>query len=146
MASWGRNVDLSIAGTGSIDANTAPNTVEGANTEFTTEVSIGNLVTLDETNFVVTGITDDDTLTVQPAADVDFTDEAITLSEVPKYLSVELATTEAVYITVEEAQDANTRSIGIKTPGWNLYKEYEDANGNTRRKVETLVAMKQTTA
>lgn len=142
MASWGRNVDVVLTGTGSIDANTAPNTLEGANTEFTTEVSIGNLVTLDETNFVVTGITDEDTLTVQPAADVDFTDEPITLSEVPKYLSVEEATNEAVFVTVADAQDSNNRDIGIKTPGWTLYKEY----GNGRRRVETLVAMKQTSA
>lgn len=143
MASWGRNVDVVLTGTGSIDANT--NIVTGANTVFTEEVEVRNVIDLADAGlFVVTSVVDDETLNVEPLADVGATDEAILLSEVPKYLSTAQATTEATYVTVAEAQDSDNREIGIKTPGWTLYKEYEDANGNTRRKVETLVAMKQT--
>lgn len=138
MASWGRNVDVELSGTGSIDEDT--NIVTGANTAFTDEVEVRNLIDLDGTLFVVTSVVDDETLNVEPVSDSDISDEAILLSEAPKYLSTSEATTEAVFITVADAQDANNRIDGIKTPGWTLYKEY----GNGRRRVETLVAMKQT--
>lgn len=41
---------------------------------------------------------------------------------------------------VEAAVSAN-RAKGLKTPGWNTYSTYTSADGNTRHKVETLVAM-----
>jgi hypothetical protein len=107
---------------------------------FTEEVELRNVVALDDDAFVVLKIVDDETLEVAPIAIDGLSDEDILLSEVPKYLSVTEATTEATFVTVEEAQDANNRVIGVKTPGWTLYEEY----GNGRRRVETLVAMKQT--
>lgn len=48
----------------------------------------------------------------------------------------------AFLVDVDEAQVETNRDKGLKTPGWNLYREYTDQNGNTRRSVETLVAMK----
>jgi len=59
-------------------------------------------------------------------------------------LTTTQAFTEATFVTVAEAKDSDNREIGIKTPGWNLYKEYVNGNGDTRRVVETLVAMKST--
>ena len=143
MASWGRNVDVVLTGTGSIDANT--NIVTGANTVFTEEVEVRNVIDLDAAGlFVVTSVVDNDTLLVDPIAGVSATDEAILLSEVPKYLTTTQAITEAVYVTVTNAQDANNRVDGIKTPGWTLYKEYVNENGDTRKSAETIVSMKQT--
>ena len=143
MASWGRKVDVELTGTGSIDI--ATNTVIGANTVFTEEVEVRNLIDLNgEGVFVVTSVVDDETLLVDPVADATASDEAILLSEVPKYLSTMQAIEEATFVTILEAQNAGNRADGIKTPGWNLYKEYATQNGATRRVVETLVAMKQT--
>jgi hypothetical protein len=139
MASWGRKSDELLTGTGSIDANT--NIIIGANTVFTEEVELRNVVDLDGERFVVLQIVDDETLEVAPIGEIDLSGEDILLSEVPKYLTVVQATEEATLVTVSEAQDANNRVIGVKTPGWTLYKEYA---GGTRRRVETLVAMKQT--
>jgi hypothetical protein len=139
MASWGRKSDELLTGTGSIDANT--NIITGANTVFTEEVELRNVVDLDGDRFVVLKIVDDETLEVAPLGLNTLSDEDILLSEVPKYLTVAQATEEAVYVTVEDAQD---RIDGIKTPGWTLYSEYIDGRGNTRRKVEPLVAMKTT--
>jgi hypothetical protein len=140
MASWGRKSDELLTGTGSIDANTSPNLVVGANTIFTEEVELRNVIDLDGDRFVVLNIIDDETLEVAPLGENTLSGEDILLSEVPKYLSVTQATQETVYVTVSEAQDANNRVLGVKTPGWTLYNEY----GNGRRRVETLVAMKQT--
>lgn len=143
MASWGRNVDVVLTGTGSIDANT--NIVTGANTIFTEEVEVRNVIDLNAAGlFVVTSVIDDETLTVEPIAATGAIDEDVLLSEVPKYLTTTQAITEATYVTVAEAQDSDNREIGIKTPGWTLYKEYVNGNGETRRRVETLVAMKST--
>lgn len=142
MASWGRNADLTLTGTGSIDANT--NIVTGANTVFTEEVEVHNLISLDNNKFVVIEVTDDTTMAVEPIADANVADADVLLSEVPKYLSVTQATTEAVYITVADAQDTDNRANGFKTPGWTLYNEFVNEDGDTRRRVETLVAMKQT--
>lgn len=36
----------------------------------------------------------------------------------------------------------SNRAKGLKTPGWNLYFQYVDQNGNTRRKAEPLIVMK----
>jgi hypothetical protein len=143
MASWGRRVDEVLTGSGSIDANT--NIVTGANTVFTEEVESRNVIDLDgEGRFVVLSVVDDETLVVAPVAEDSATDEDILLSEVPKYLSITQAIEEATYVTVADAQDSDNREIGVKTPGWTLYKEYVNGNGDTRRVVETLVAMKQT--
>jgi hypothetical protein len=139
MASWGRKSDELLTGTGSIDANT--NIITGANTVFTEEVELRNVLDLDGDRYVVLTIVDDETLEVAPLGLSALSDEDILLSEVPKYLTVAQATQEAVYVTVSDAQD---RVDGVKTPGWTLYSEYVDGNGNTRRKVEPLVAMKQT--
>ena len=38
------------------------------------------------------------------------------------------------------------RSKGINTPGWTRYNTYTDAQGNTRNKVEVLVASSSYTA
>jgi hypothetical protein len=138
MASWGRKSDELLTGTGSIDANT--NIVTGANTVFTEEVELRNVVDLDGDRFVVLKINSDTELEVAPVGESDLSDEDILLSEVPKYLTVAQATQEATYVTVAEAKDANNRVLGVKTPGWTLYKEY----GTGRRRVETLVAMKST--
>lgn len=143
MASWGRNVDVELTGTGSIDETT--DTVIGVDTLFTDEVEVGNLIDLDgQGTFVVTNVVDDETLSVDPVASADVVGQPIFLSEVPKYLTTGQALNEATYVTIAEAQDATNRVDGIKTPGWTLYKEYVTEGGVTRRRVETLVAMKQT--
>ena len=136
MASWGRKADELLTGTGSIDANT--NIVTGANTVFTEEVELRNLISLDDNIFVVTSINSDEELEVLPVAEAGLTDEDILLSEAPKYLPVS-EINNVVYVATGDI-DANTRADGIKTPGWTLYEEY----GNGRKRVETLVAMKST--
>ena len=136
MASWGRKADELLTGTGSIDANT--NIVTGANTVFTEEVELKNLISLDDNIFVVTSINSDEELEVLPLAEADLTDEDILLSEAPKYLPVS-EINNVVYVATGDI-DANTRADGIKIPGWTLYEEY----GNGRKRVETLVAMKST--
>jgi hypothetical protein len=68
---------------------------------------------------------------------------------VPKYLETDANNTNkshdadnAYFVDLTEAGVASNRAKGLKTPGWNLYHTYTDANGNTRHKAEALVVMK----
>ncbi len=58
----------------------------------------------------------------------------------PKYLNT--ADTAAVEgISAAEAATPGNKAKGVQHPGWVLYRTYTDAQGNTRHKSETLVAM-----
>ena len=49
----------------------------------------------------------------------------------------------AYMVDTTEAQVESNRDKGLKTPGWNLYREYTTNGGTvTRRMVEPLVVMK----
>lgn len=52
----------------------------------------------------------------------------------------------AVFVDTTEARIESNRDAGIRTPGWNLFTTYTDANGRTRRRVESLVVMKVSAA
>lgn len=71
-----------------------------------------------------------------------------TLASAPKYLSTDAAAPmqndkdNAFFVDTTEAAVTSNREKGLKTPGWNLYKEY----GTGRKYVETLVPMKVTAA
>jgi hypothetical protein len=136
MASWGRIADLTITGTGTIDEDT--NIVTGTDTLFTEELEIRNLIALDGNVFQVMKINGDEELEVRPLSSEDLEDEDITVSEAPKYLAV--SQLDEIVLVAEDDIDTASRALGIKTPGWTLYKEY----GTGRRRVETLVAMKRT--
>lgn len=58
----------------------------------------------------------------------------------PKYLTT-ADKNATVGVSVSEAQQPINRNKGINTPGWVKYVTYTDAQGNTRHKTETLVAM-----
>jgi hypothetical protein len=67
-----------------------------------------------------------------------------TLGSAPKYLSADAAAPmqndrdNAFFVDTTEAAVTSNRAKGLKTAGWNLYKEY----GSGRKYVETLVPMK----
>lgn len=52
----------------------------------------------------------------------------------------------AFFVDTTEAAVTSNRAAGLKTAGWNLFTTYTDANGNTRRRVESLIPMKVTAA
>ncbi len=66
----------------------------------------------------------------------------------PKWLSTDANATpqtdkdNAFFVDTTEATIESNRDSGLRTPGWNLFTTYTDANGNTRRRVESLVPMK----
>lgn len=71
-----------------------------------------------------------------------------TAASAPKFLSTDTNATpqtdkdNAYFVDTTEATIESNRDAGLRTPGWNLFVTYTDANGNTRRRVESLVPMK----
>ena len=69
-----------------------------------------------------------------------------TANSAPQFLSTDananrnIDKDNAFFVDTTEAGVAGNRAKGLKTPGWNLYKEY----GTGRKYVETLVPMKVT--
>lgn len=49
-----------------------------------------------------------------------------------------------IFVDITEAGVVGNRARGIRTPGWNKYEEFVDAQGTTKYKVETLIAMSVT--
>jgi hypothetical protein len=144
MPLWGKNYEEPI--TGELTILQDETTVNGANTAFTQELSLKDVIALDVLDtdrFRVTSIVSDTEIEVEPVAAETYLDVAdATYSQVPKYLSVEDATQNAILVSVSDAQDSGNRAIGVRTAGWNLASQYTDQNGNTRNRVETLVALK----
>ena len=64
-----------------------------------------------------------------------------TETDAPKYLS-DADKENTYFVDLTEAGVESNRDKGITTPGWNLYTTYVNALGDTRHKVENLVAMK----
>jgi len=139
MSAWGRKSLLELTGTATIEDEST--TVTGTGTEFTTEVKVADVLDLDGTSFVVRSITSDTVLIVTTAATATITDSAILLSEMPTSVSKADIDAEVItFVEVSEAITTENRALGIKTPGWTRYETY----GDGRKRVETLVAMKNT--
>jgi len=52
----------------------------------------------------------------------------------------------AFFVDTTEATIESNRDAGLRAPGWNLFTTYTDANGATRRRVESLIPMKVSAA
>ena len=144
MPLWGKTYEEPITGELTLLQNET--TVNGANTAFTQELSVRNVIALDVLDtdrFRVTSIVSDTEIEVEPVSAETYLDVSdATYSQVPKYLSVEDATQKAILVSVTDAQNPSNRANGVRTAGWNLTSQYTDQNGNTRNRVETLVALK----
>jgi hypothetical protein len=152
MALWG-NKDSKTA-TGTIAISTA-GAVTGTGTAFTTEAKIGNYITAGGRDYQIVKITSNTAATViagknngNGSVTAVIAGASYALSEKPVFVAHESAetagksgdSTKVFGVNVTEAGVASNRAKGIKTPGWTRYTTYTDAQGNTRNKVEVLVA------
>ena len=142
MASWGRRDGDALTGNVAIANNaTALEGLTGAT--FLTELEIGTFVTVGAQEFKVTAVLDANSATVTPSSDLTVTNSAATVNDKPKWLD-EADAADTINVSVAEAQDANNRVDGIKSPGWVKHDTYTSGPGGsiTRKKTEILVAMK----
>lgn len=144
MALWGNKDSKAVTGTIAVTNNS--HAVVGTGTTFTTELKSGNTIVIANVEYRVESITDNTHLTLHAVyAGSTATGLSITANEQPAYIPEDsLAQVYGVDSgpgTNYEAQQSDNRARGLRTPGWVKYVTYQDSEGNTRHKVETLVAM-----
>ena len=151
MALWGNKDSKTAAGTVSI---TTAGAVTGTGTAFTTAAKIGNTMTVTGTEYQIVAIASDTACTVIAGTNngngtvTAKTAQSYALSEKPAFVAHESADTGGRHgnsskvfgVDETEARVASNRAKGLKASGWVRYNTYTDAQGNTRNKVEVLVA------
>jgi len=144
MALWGNKDSKSVTGT--IAVTNGSKAVVGTGTTFTTQLKSGNTLVIANVEYRVESITDNTHLTLHvPYAGSTATGVSVTANEQPAYISddslAQVYGVDTYPAGNMEAQMSENRARGLKTPGWVKYVTYQDSEGNTRHKVETLVAM-----
>lgn len=138
MALWGTKDTKTVAGTVAVTQNSTA--IVGTTTSFTTELKSGQTLVIAGVEYRVDVVTDDTHATLHTVyAGTTASDLTVTATEEPAYV-MDSERASVVGVSVAEAQNANNRAAGIKTPGWTKTVTYTDAQGNTRVKSEVLVA------
>lgn len=143
MARFGNKDTKAITGT--VEVTNGSPTVTGTGTAFLTELKAGNTLMIissgNTQEYRVRSITSDTVLTLEGNfGGITQATATITANEQPSYIPVD--DLESVYgVSAAEAAVSTNKAKGINTAGWVKYKTYTDAQGSTRHKAETLVAM-----
>jgi hypothetical protein len=133
MPLWGNRDSFSITGT--ISVNDTETTVTGSGTAFTTELDIGDMITIAGVKYKVVDIIDDEELEISPVYDgTNVSGGTITGQDTPKTL-LPADGRKTFGVDVTEAQ------VNVRDAGWVKRNTYVDIHGVTRDKREVLVAM-----
>ena len=158
MPLWGKADKYVVTGTVKLTNSSATatgNTASAMNTEInigdTVFISTANTAAGVNTRYRVDAIANGTSVTLGQVYN-GATNTAATVwgQDTPKYILQNgmpgQRTIDVIGLDLTEAQVAANRAKGLQTPGWIAYREYTDSAGNTRRRVETLVAMRSMTA
>lgn len=138
MSLWGTKDTKTVTGTVDVTQNSVD--IAGTGTAFTTELKTGQTLVIAGVEYKVDSIASDTAAKLHSAyAGTTAAGLTVTATEEPAYV-MDSERANVVGVSVAEAQNANNRAAGIKTPGWTKTVTYTDAQGNTRNKSEILVA------
>lgn len=152
MALWGKTDQAALTGTAKLTNGSATVTANSSTT-FNTEIDVGDNIFLSTANtaagantrYHVTAIANGTSLTIDRTyAGTSNVAATIWIQAAPKNVNgthVGMRAIDVVGVDVTEAKLAANRANGIKTPGWVRIN-----NSGTRKRVETLVAMRSMTA
>ena len=110
-------------------------------------VDQGDLLLIGGVSYYVEAVTSDTTLLIHTDGGVQAAVAATRRTapkEVAEYFAKggDSANYQLLGVDLTEAQDQGSRSRGINTPGWWLYRTYTDVSGETRHKAECIAAFK----
>lgn len=158
MPLWGKLDQAAITGTVKLVNNSATVAANSA-TALNTELRVGDVIYLSTANtaagantrYRVDAIANGTSITVGRTYAATTNNQATAyLQQQPKSIITNgqpgQRTNDIIGVDVTEAQLAANKAKGLGTPGWTSYREYTDSAGNTRRRAETLVAMRSMTA
>lgn len=144
MPLWGKRDSFAITGTAAV-TNSSP-TVTGSGTSFTTELNIGDMVTIASVKYRVAAIANTTSLTLGSVyAGTTASGLTITGQDTPRFLDQTEGRLTFGADKTEVGVAAN-KGKGFNSPGWVRHNTYTDANGKTRYRTETLVAVSSMTA
>lgn len=139
MPLWGTQDTKTVTGT--ITATQNSRTVTGSGTTFTTQLKPGQSLVIAGVEYQIDAIASNTSLSLRiPYAGTTASGLTVTANEQPAYAPH--ADLSSIYgISTAEASDTANKNKGINTPGWLKYTTYTDAQGATRHKAESLVAI-----
>lgn len=146
MSSWGNLDNVKIKGT--VTVYSTNTTVNGASTEFNTNVRAGDYITIVGTKYQVDTITSNTVLNITTTPSANNTGNAAYIQNGPKYIT-DIAVAQNTY-TIQRVIGADTVEVllanniaygNVDHTGWNHVMTYTDAYGARRIKSEVLVAM-----
>lgn len=156
MPLWGKKDQTALTGT-AILTNGSATVTANTSTTFNTEIRVGDNIFLSTANtaagantrYRVASIANTTSLTVgRTYAGTTNAAATVWIQQAPRYIvenNVGLRNIDVVGVDVTEARVAGNRNKGIRTPGWVRYVETTDSSSNTRKRAETLVAMRSMT-
>lgn len=137
MSLWGTKDTKALTGTVTVTEDSKD--VVGVGTQFTTELRPGQTVVVAGGQYKVDSIESDTELTLTyPYPTTTAAGETATARELPAYVH-DSERDDVIGIDLDEAN--SSKSIGVNTAGWGIYRTYTDGNGETRHKFESLVSM-----
>jgi hypothetical protein len=151
MALWGKIDQAALTGT-AIFTNGSTTVTANTSTTFNTQIKVGDNIFLSTANtaagantrYRVNAIANGTSLTIDRTyAGTTNAISGVSIQQAPKSTTgnhVGARPIDVVGVDVTEAQLAANRANGIKTPGWVRIN-----NSGTRKRVETLVAMRSMT-
>ena len=145
MSAWGNLDNVLISG--NVTTTSGGATVSGfGGATFTSNVEVGDSIIISGAKYRVTAIASAGSLTIDPVAASTLANVKAYVQQGPKYIQNTAAgnvyTIQNVYgVSADEVGVPENKARGFNQPGWASYITYQDAHGQTRTKVETLVAM-----
>jgi len=144
MALWGQRDTFTLTGTAFANNTVNTSILTGTGTVFTTELQVGSTILINGSSRKVVSITNNTSLTFEPAWTAANVATAIYGRDTPKWLAANSATVQSTQLantiytfgvdSNEARADAHTHA------GWVNVVKYTDMHGNARKKYETLVA------
>ena len=144
MPLWGKRDSFAITGTAAVSNSSV--TVTGSGTSFTTQLNLGDMVTIAGTKYKVAAIANTTSLSLASVyTGTTASGLTITGQDTPRWLDQTEGRLTFGADKTEIGVAAN-KGRGFNSPGWVRYNTYTDANGRTRNRTETLVAVSSMTA
>lgn len=145
MSGWGKYDNVTATGTVTLTSGSA--TVVGSSTTFGTDVKAGDSISVAGNKYRVTAVANASYLTIDPVAAGSGGGATAYVQQGPKFVA-NTAPAMGNILTIQNVYGASANEVGVpenkargfNQPGWVSYHTYTDALGQTRNKVETLVA------
>lgn len=115
MSSWGYTDNVAIKGT--VQITTTANTVVGTSTEFTSNVKVGDFLTINGVKQKVHAVLSNTSIYLSEVGSANVSGQTAYLQQAPKYLTTENAIQRVYGVTVDEMNTQSLDTVSVYTSG-----------------------------